>query len=299
MASRRRSDGDLILGLGKLGLSPQEAKIYLALLERGRLAAPAIVEITGIPRGSIYPVLTSLTDRGIVQAGAGWGGRYQPVPPEQAIAALLRWEREALAERERLGETLTSELKQLAARGADNLTPEPLEVIRDRRALADRFETLASEAQKEYAALVKAPILQPGGGESVLLKALSRGVRVRCIYEVAVLSDDQVAPGLAEDVKRGEQARVFDGVLPHKLAVFDGIAAILPMTGSMSEVGTTSLVIRDPMVATGLLALFESFWERSRPLQLAPAEVPTKQAKPLRVPDGGRKPSGKPAQLNK
>lgn len=266
-----RRDRGLEGGLKKLGLSANEAKVYLALLERGRLGAPALIEITRVPRGTIYPVLTSLTNRGIIQAGPGYGGRYQAVTPQQAVASLIRWEREALAEREHLAEEVAKELEPLAATSTENLVEEPLEVLRDRRAMTERFEELQREAREAIAVFVKVPILITSLGNPLELDALRRGVKVRGLYEKAVLDIEDIAPYLHAWVDAGEEARVFDGALPHKLAVFDARAAVVPMKGS--DTGSTySLVIRDAVLAAGLLSMFDAFWERSRPLRLAESE---------------------------
>lgn len=276
MTGKRRGDGDFVASLGKLGLSGKEARVYLALLERGRLGAPALIEITGVPRGTIYPVLTSLTDRGIIQASAGYGGRYQALPPKQAVASLIRWEKEALAERERQADTLAKELEPLTAKSAENPVVEPLEVLRDQRSVAMRFEQMEVEAQREIAVFVKAPFLIPSRTASnpQELDALRRGIRARAVYEKALLDSEDIAPHLRTWIEAGEEARIFDGALPHQLAVFDGRAAVVPMTASSSEAGTTThLVIRDTTIVAGLRALFESFWERSRPLQLPAREA--------------------------
>jgi sugar-specific transcriptional regulator TrmB len=277
-------EGEHQEGLEKLGLSTNEAKVYLALLERGRLGAPALIEITGVPRGTIYPVLTSLTDRGIVQVGAGYGGRYQALPPGQAVAALMRWEKDALAERERLAGDLAKELEPLAAKSAENPVVEQLEVLRDQRSVAMRFEQMEAEAQREIAVFVKAPfLLTPSRTASnpQELNALRRGIRARAIYEKVLLDSEDIAPHLRTWIEAGEEARVFDGALPHQLAVFDGRAAIVPMTGS--DTGSTRLVIRDAMVVAGMLALFNAFWERSRVLRAKDIEPKGKRAVPAQA----------------
>src|SRR5947209_9682292 len=63
--------------LERLGLSTAEAQIYLALLRSGSpIGASAVVAATGVPRSSVYPTLTRLTDMGLVEAEAGYGGRF-------------------------------------------------------------------------------------------------------------------------------------------------------------------------------------------------------------------------------
>lgn len=267
MASKQK---DLRAGLEKLGLSTKEAQIYLALLERGRLSAPALMELTGVAQGSIYRVLTGLTDRGIIQVGPGYGGKYQAAPPDQALGALIRWEREALAEREQLAAGLAKDLTALAAVNAEETVHENLEVLRDSRAISDRHDKICTATRREIVGFVKgAPAINStGGGNPTVMDALKRGVRVRALYERAALSEIENAPYLQGWLDAGEEARVFEGSLPHKLLVFDGASAIVAVAPTEDHPKISCLVIRDPMIVNGFLTLFNTFWEQSVPLRL-------------------------------
>src|SRR5438067_103221 len=72
-----------LAGLEKVGLSSAEAQIYLALLRNAApMGASAVVAATGVPRSSVYPILTHLTDRGLLEAEAGYGGRFSAISAE-------------------------------------------------------------------------------------------------------------------------------------------------------------------------------------------------------------------------
>src|SRR5438552_18401138 len=112
--------------LQAIGLSSHEAQIYLALLRHGSLSASNVITGTSIPRSTVYPTLNSLLDRGLVQAEAGYGGRFSAVPPDQAFSSLVLRESEELLqrqqeleERKRLAGELAKELESLAKPGAN------------------------------------------------------------------------------------------------------------------------------------------------------------------------------------
>ena len=53
--------------LEEAGLSPYQAKAYVALLELGTASARELVEASGVPDPRIYDVVRSLEDRGYVE----------------------------------------------------------------------------------------------------------------------------------------------------------------------------------------------------------------------------------------
>lgn len=259
--------------LQELGLLPSEAQVYLALIRNGALGASAIAGVTGIPRSSVYPTLNSLVEKGLIEAGAGYGSRFSVVAPEQALPSLIVREKEELLHRERLAAEAVEQREHLARNLAGRLTSlaEPVEavseeviqVIRSPRGVSDRFDRLQLEAERQIDGFVKAPIYGRQGNPA-LEKALCRGVHVRGIYERAVLEIAHIKPYVAGWVAKGEEARVYDGELPHKLIIFDQLSVLIPLT--MPGDQTMMLFARHPELARSLGILFDTLWERSEPL---------------------------------
>src|SRR5207244_13415734 len=89
------------LELERLVLSAIEAQIYLALLKKGGTwRATAIAATMQIPRSTVYVTINSLRDRGLLEGGTGYAGRFSAVPAERALPALVAAEREGLAQRQ-------------------------------------------------------------------------------------------------------------------------------------------------------------------------------------------------------
>jgi len=268
------------LELQKLGLSTPEAQIYLTLLRSGSLGASAVMNMTGIPRSTVYPTLNSLLDRGLVEAEAGYGGRFSAIPAEQALPSLIARAREELlqevVQRERIASELAKQLQTLAQPAENNGESELIQVLRDPRVIAERFERLELEAERQIDGFIKAPIFCRSDNPP-LGKALRRGVRVRGLYERAVLDDPAVKPTLASFIAKGEEARLYEGELPHKLAIFDRKNILLPLITPTGQ-GRT-LFIRHPQLAASLEMLFESLWERAKPIALEPQKKSTKLGK--------------------
>lgn len=65
-----------------IGLSPSEARVYIALLELGEATVSEVAKRAGINRTSTYDVISRLIEIGLVTKGAAEPiQRYQPEPP--------------------------------------------------------------------------------------------------------------------------------------------------------------------------------------------------------------------------
>ncbi len=254
--------------LERWGLSPAEARIYLALLRNGRaLGASAIAAAVEMPRPSVYPVLKTLVDKGMVENGEGYGSRFTAVSPDEALPLLVRREKEQLSQRERLTGELVKELGSFRDPAAKHIETEMIQVLRDPRVCAERIAKLQRGAEREIDALVKSPIITNIRDNPEETATLRRGLRVRAIYEPDVLDDDKIAPYLRSWIDAGEEARVYEGDLPLKLVLFDSRIAWMPLdvTGSPRAV---TVLVQHHALAHALHVLFERLWHESKPLML-------------------------------
>jgi sugar-specific transcriptional regulator TrmB len=202
-------------------------------------------------------------DAGLVESEAGYGGRFSAVPAEQAFPSLILREKEKLSLREKVAEELARELKPVRKSLAAAPEGELIQVLRDPRVIAERFERLQLEVERQVEVFVKAPFFAPQGNEAedTLLR---RGVRARSLYERAILDSPDVKPFLEQWIAKGEEARVYNGELPHKLAIFDRQNILMPLITPGGQ-GRT-LFIRHPQLATSLGMLFDFLWEQAEPL---------------------------------
>ena len=270
------------LELEELGLSSWEAQVYLALLRSsGGLGASAVGTATGIQRTSIYPVLDTLLEKGMVERGAGYGSRFTAVAPGRALPSLIAREKEELANRDRLARELADKLESVAEPFDPNAEVEVIQVLRDPRLISDRFHRLELEAERRIEVFCKVP-LYTRVDNPAQDKAMRRGVRCRGIYEEAAITDQTFEPYLSKWMATGEEARVYKGELPHKLALFDRQSVLLPLV-SVNGQGST-LFIKHPQLATSLGMLFDSFWERSSPLPVSRPKSIKQASKPAAVP---------------
>ena len=74
--------------LRELGLTEYETRAYLALLEKGVLAASQVSEYSNVPYSKIYETLGSLNRKGWIETEHGRPGRHYPKPPSEALATM-------------------------------------------------------------------------------------------------------------------------------------------------------------------------------------------------------------------
>ena len=90
-----------------------------------------------------------------------------------------------------------------------------------------------------------------------------------------------VKPYLAKWVEQGEQVRIYDGELPHKLAIFDRKRALVHLTMPGDQMRT--LYIDHPELAVSLGIAFDALWEESEPLANADQRKSSSDSIRLRV----------------
>lgn len=267
--------GALASELTQLGLTPTEAQVYVALLQNGALGASAIAAATGLARTSVYPAVGALVDKGLVDGGEGYGSRFSAIPADRALPHLMEHDKEALLQRERLTHKLIEHIASLEER-EDAAPEEVIQVIRSPRAVAERFARLQLEAERQIDVFTKPPYFTSTENHE-MRRALRRRVRARGLYEKAALEHPAIKPFLAGWIDAGEEIRIYDGELPHKLAIFDSQVVLMPLIGPGEQ--TKTLLIRHPQLAQSLSLAFEYIWERSEPPVQAAKAKTTKAGK--------------------
>jgi len=257
--------------LEKLGLSPVQAQVYLALVRHAEgIGASALAAAAGVPRPSVYPALESLIGKGMVENGEGYGSHFAAVAPEEGLRRLIAAEKEnlleRLSEREFLAADLIKGLRLAAAPTQSASKAELVEVLRDPRVCGDRFQKLQRETEREVDVLVKAPMFLKGSNPAES-ESLRRGVKNRAIYESAVLEHEGIGPYLKSWIAAGEEAREYKGKLPLKLALFDDRIAWMPLETNAKRHPVVSVLIRHHALGQALRLLFDYLWKESQPIR--------------------------------
>jgi len=260
---------ELIAQLTRLGLTTYEAKAYLALTLRDSYTAAQVSRQAGLPRQRIYDVLGSLVEKGLASARPGEVVKYAAIPPQLAVARLIETHRLGLQDLERDALEMVASMTPAYEAGRSQTDPlEYIEVLRDERAINERFAQLQANVKREILVFTKPPYATPPQ-ENVEGLLVSREHTARAMYELSAFDDPDFIRGVQRFLEAGEDAR-FVPVLPLKLVIIDETIVMFgmqdPVEGSSD---LTIVVVEHPSLAKTLKLAFEATWATGLTFQQA------------------------------
>ncbi len=254
-------DEQLIRTLSDLGLTNYEARVYLALTRRGTSTAAETQRVAGIPRQRIYDVLSSLVTRGLAAARPGQVTKYVAMPPAGAIERLVSDHRQRLERLERESRVLAESLAPAFDEARAHTDPlDYIEVLRDRRAINQRFGELQAAIEREILVFTKPPYATPPE-ENVEGLEVTQTHEVYSVYELSIFDDPENVEGVRRFLEAGEQARFVES-LPLKLVIIDERIVLFGMEDPVAAgPALTMLVVEHPSLASVLKIAFMDVWK--------------------------------------
>ena len=254
--------GDLVGQLTRLGLTGYEAKAYLALIRRDSSTAAQASRLAGVPRQRIYDVLASLVEKGLASTRPGRVVKYAAVAPELAVDALVARRRQELEETERDAKLMIDRLTPQFAAGQEQTDPlEYIEVLRDLRAVKERFGELQAGINEEILVFTKPPYATPPQ-ENVEGIEVTQSHDVYSVYEFSAFDDPDFVDGVRRFIDAGENAR-FVEELPLKLVIIDEAVVMFGMEDPVAGAsGLTMMVVEHAQLAKVLKIAFLAVWDQ-------------------------------------
>jgi sugar-specific transcriptional regulator TrmB len=273
----------------EIGLSSNEVKGYLTLLERRTLTVPEVSKLAGIPLPNTYRALESLMSKGLCVSRPGPTKKYSAADPslledkllselnsatQMELDNLRKKEKQILEKAKVVKESIGAMIGELKPQYEESrLETNPMdfiEVIKDPYQMHKRFMQLTRESKREILSFSKPPYSVPGNmlreQAEQKLEPHQKRMKIRCIYELP--KDEEQSEWLYEtieaSVREREEARVIEK-LPMKMAIFDSRIVIMGLVDPISK-GTslTTQVVEHPTLAESLKMLFESLWEQAK-----------------------------------
>lgn len=266
--SKTEDDGKLIQLLNEeLGLTPYEAKAYLALLQHGALSPSGLNQKCGIPRPRAYDVLNSLVGKGLIMEQPGRPRMYAAVDPqaglEKVMTGLEKRMLGQLEEKKGIVKMLVSSLSKLhdKSRGAQ-LEGERVWVTRRDNAFIAKYCEAIRNVEKEL--VVASP--EPNPPENDVLDAvehiLKKNRTVRIVRQITPQWTRRDLDKYEELITLGDQVRhlKYDGL---RYAIFDEKDTVLVFPAS--EGSQFAIWISLPSLAAILHDHFEALYKKGQP----------------------------------
>jgi HTH-type transcriptional regulator, sugar sensing transcriptional regulator len=272
-------DDAVVAQLVQLGLTTYEAKAYVGLTRRDSSTAAQAARLAGVPRQRIYDVLASLVEKGLAVTRPGRVIKYAPTAPDAALEGLLERRRSELAALEKAAERMVEQLQPTYDEGQERTDPlEYIEVLRDRRAINERFEELQKGIKNEILVFTKPPYATPAQ-ENVEGLEVARSHRACSVYEFSAFDDPAFVEGVRRFIEAGEDAR-FVPELPLKLVIIDESIVLFGMEDPLAgRSELTLLVIEHPALAKVLKIAFMAVWKEGLTFDDAYDRLVTRRAK--------------------
>ena len=243
--------------LGKLGLSPYETKIYLALLKHGRMPAREIAEKSTVPPTAVYPNLKKLVLKHLIQEFSGEVTIFGAVEPNIAIPAFLREKRKALEEMEG---KLVAQAMNLVQDKEVLKAPEVLNISVGREASSSIYFDALKRTTKTY--YILGWTFKTTGAKFAklqhLVEAKKKGVDVRIIVTGTEIKEWSI---LQEYVKQGIKLR-YHPLNNFSLLLVDGKECKITLKNPEYD-QKFNIHIKDASLSEALQSYFLGVWEKA------------------------------------
>jgi sugar-specific transcriptional regulator TrmB len=100
--------------LKTLGLTPNETKVYLAILQFGKLTHPAIAKITKIKRTTVYNIVGTLLEKNLIAEDLAGAAAQLSIRPIEVFSYIVRKEEQATEKKKRAVAELLPQLQNLS-----------------------------------------------------------------------------------------------------------------------------------------------------------------------------------------
>ena len=259
-------DNPLEAQLTTLGLNRYEAAVYVSLLGRSRFTATEVATQAGVPRQRVYDVLESLAAKGLCVKRLGERKRtYSAADPSVALPTLLAayQEQQALENQRRAAvlDAILPSLSRAFASGQGEVDPlDYIEVLTDRRQVAERVMALSRQAREEILMLFKRPLVASIEENLAEAHAVADRIVRRGVFEESAADDPEFFDLIRQFHALGEEIR-FVPELPIKVNLYDERVAVILLQNPVSgQSSLTCLVIEHISMAKALKVAFESLW---------------------------------------
>ena len=266
----------LIKELMSFGLSGNEAKVYLALLQLKKANARAIAKLSNIPRQEIYRVLPRLEKLGMIQVIIDKPTKFLAINPEEALSELIERQQKLLtsqiSELHEKKTALESELKKVEGKSAGLTEPEPIRfaLISGQRLINQKIQEMLQNAKTEVLWITPSIAIRRAiiyDRDRMLRKCAQRNVKIRIVTEIDEKNLKEVDK-LRDfcEIRHSVGVTSLATLVDNKELVMG--SAIYP-GGSFADEGLMhELWTNDSSHISTMKDLFEKVWQISMPAEL-------------------------------
>ncbi len=245
--------------LTEMGLSLNEAKVYLALLRKRISQVGEIATLSGVPQKMIYYVLQKLMSKGMCSLVPGKVQKYSPTEPGIGIGNFIAKAQKQIDS----SKIMLDELgKQYEIGQKETSSVECIEIVQNTANVTQRVLSLERLSTEEVLSFNKPPYAMTDRNIEELY-GLKRGTRYRSIYQISEAK--ALIPMSVIEMYReaGEEVRIAES-LPMKMMIFDSRILMFTHEECLTPPENfTAVIIQRSSIIIALKELFEMYWSQS------------------------------------
>jgi sugar-specific transcriptional regulator TrmB len=257
------SDDD-ISKLVRLGFSPNQAKVYLALVILGASTAKSVGKLSGVSREEVYRKLNELQKLRVVMRIFTTPSMFRAVPLECVTNTMLKRKAHELSELQAETEELLRNFNQYNKR--ENVQEDKSEIIfvPERRPILERAE---KELRGLKIGLDTICSWKKGVGwlshhHDLFMNAVNRKVKIRFILE---RPEEAKFPKIVKELQSNPlfQTKSIQAIPPACLGIYDQKTLLLDTSSTTSFVESPVIWSNNPSIVRMAQIYFETIWTNS------------------------------------
>jgi sugar-specific transcriptional regulator TrmB len=255
-------NGEKIETLIQLGLTLNQARAYLTLVQYGPAGAKNLSENSKITRPDIYRVMPTLEQTGLIEKIINTPTIYKAIPIEQATGILLQRKNEENNQLQRKTKNLINTLKKTQKETESENQSSQVIMISGKDAIIQKLTEALSNTEKAVEVITSiqrfSPAIQQFKDE--YQKALEREVKIQIATEKHPL-EKTICKILQSLMTRGSFELKFFPEAPEAIvSIFDGKEASVTLSATANTAKASALWSNDPSFVALSQSYFKTKW---------------------------------------
>jgi sugar-specific transcriptional regulator TrmB len=248
-----------------LGLTPSQAKIYIALLELGKATGKTVSQHSKVARQEAYRILAALQEKGLVEKIITAPTKFEPIPIEDCVSVLIESKKNEISETQIRTARLIQKFQEKNSHAIRE--EEPRLVMVSEKAVLWRLRRGIENTQTALDVITGLNRFRSAmfNFEQDFKKALKRDVKLRFITNKP---EDQNS--LTKIVKILTKSPLFEvryvSTPPFAvIAIYDGKEVTIAVSASADITEVPILMSNNPSLVALAQNYFETVWNTTEP----------------------------------
>lgn len=260
-----------IITLMDLGLTKTQARVYLALVEKGILPIRLVADYSGVGRPETYRAMLELQQRGLVEMILFTPTKYRPLPLNEAVTILMGQKQKEIAELKEKSKILLQEYKKKTSNSVTVVEREFVLLPKGTSGFKKGISAItAAQTSIDFITSIKRFNQLLVTASEDIVEAAKRGVKIRFILDKSNMNRS-LSKIFAKFYNTASFKYVADSPQPF-MAIYDKKSVLMATTDD-DFCQSTLLWSNNPVLVRTVQNYFKLLWASNRSNVSLPFEV--------------------------